>query len=153
MRFINTKRRSRFKHKSLVVVLITIISLMIVSPFVFFGADGQGFLKENSVEAFNFSVELDKIASKTGFNLATGGREFSSLPYIIGNIIYSVLALIGVVFLIIAIIAGYRWMWSGGNEETISKARQSLSRAMIGIIIILTAYAITSYVIKALLGG
>jgi hypothetical protein len=73
------------------------------------------------------------------------------LPYMIGNIIYSSLALLGVVFLIIAMMAGYRWMMAGGNEETVSNAKKTLSRAIIGVFIALGAYGITRYVIVVLL--
>lgn len=146
----STKRRSRLKDKFLVVVLTTIICLVVTSPFVLSWDSKKGIaLEENLVQAFDFSEGLGVVARKAGFTAEGGGAYV--LSYIIGNIIYSALALLGVVFLIIAIVAGYRWMMAGGNEETVSNAKKTLSRASIGVFITLGAYAIIYYVIDALL--
>lgn len=147
MHVYRTKRRSRLKDKFLVVVLITLICLVIASPFVLDVANG--FLRENTAAAFDFSKSLNNIAGKSGFLPHQAGEW--ALPYIIGNIISAGLVLLGVVFLIIAIIAGYRWMMAGGNEETVANAKSTLSRATIGVFIVLVSYAIVYYVIEALL--
>jgi hypothetical protein len=38
------------------------------------------------------------------------------------------------------------WMTSGGNEERVKKAKQILIAAIIGLVIILSAYAITNFI-------
>jgi hypothetical protein len=47
---------------------------------------------------------------------------------------------------VITIIAGYQWMTAGGNEEQVAKAKKNISNAVIGLIIILAAYAITWFI-------
>lgn len=146
-----TKRGSRLRVKFLVVVFTTIIYLMIASPFVLVEKAGGFRLGLNIARAYDFSESLNNIAKKSGFDVVMGTGEDFGLLYIISSVIYSGLALLGVVFLIIAIIAGYRWMMAGGNEETVARARKTLSRAAIGVLIVMGAYAITYYVVSNLL--
>lgn len=64
----------------------------------------------------------------------------------IGQIIGLVLSFIGVAFLILMIYAGITWMTAQGNDQTISKAKDLIVSSIIGLIIVLAAYAITSFI-------
>lgn len=66
------------------------------------------------------------------------------------NIIGIALGLLGIIFLIIMVFAGYRWMTASGNEEAITKAKDGIKRAIIGLIIIMSAYAITYFIFNQL---
>ena len=59
----------------------------------------------------------------------------------------------GVIFIILIILAGYNWMTAGGEEEKVNKAKQMIYRAIIGLIIIMSAYAITYFVFTNLPAG
>jgi hypothetical protein len=87
-----------------------------------------------------FQESLDKTAAGTGHN-AIGMT--SELPVLIGKIIYFILSFIGVIFLGLMIYAGYLWMLARGNEQQVEKARNIITNSIIGIIIIVSAYAIT----------
>ena len=65
------------------------------------------------------------------------------LPSIISVIIKSILGFLGLIFLVLTIMAGFKWMMSQGNEDEIKKAKGSLTNAIIGLVIVLAAYAIT----------
>ena len=69
---------------------------------------------------------------------------------IIGSIIAVFLSLLGIVFLVLIIYGGFVWMTSAGNEAKVLKAKKVLTNAVIGLIIIMSAYAITSFVFSAL---
>ena len=69
-----------------------------------------------------------------------------TLQVIISRLIRIFLSLIGVIFLILLVVAGVRWMTSGGNEQTVTSAKSQIIAAVIGLIIIMMAYSITSYV-------
>ncbi len=71
----------------------------------------------------------------------------------IGIIIQVVLSLMATIFLVLVIMAGFKWMTAGGNQETISKAGKSLKEAIIGLIIVLGAYAITWFIFSQLEGA
>lgn len=91
-------------------------------------------------------------AQQEGLNTVgeAAGLSQADLLTIIGNIINVFLGLLGVVFLILTIYAGFLWMTSAGNEELVGKAKNILKSAIIGLIICLAAYAITTFIINAL---
>ena len=78
----------------------------------------------------------------TGTNLASGNLEDTAI-----RIINTVLGLLGLIALVIILMGGFKWMTSGGNEEKVGEAKKLLGAGVIGIIIILAAYAITSFVV------
>jgi len=68
-------------------------------------------------------------------------------------IIRNVLAVIGVLFIALMVYAGFLWMTAGGNEDNIDKAKGLIKAAIIGLFIIVSAYAITWAVASLVLGG
>lgn len=60
------------------------------------------------------------------------------------------LELIGAVFLILTVYAGFLWMTAAGAEEQVAKATGILKMAVIGLIIILAAYSLTNFVVYRL---
>lgn len=62
------------------------------------------------------------------------------------QIVQWVLSFVGVMFLILMIYGGFTWMTSGGNQESIKKAQKIVGSAVVGLIIVLSAYAITLYI-------
>lgn len=75
----------------------------------------------------------------------------NKLAQIIGTIIQAMLGLLGVVFLVYMIYAGYNWMVAQGDEEKVTKAKETIQRAIIGLIVIIAAYAISIWVFDKLL--
>ncbi len=69
----------------------------------------------------------------------------------IGLIIGTVLTFVGVIFLILIIYAGILWMTAAGNEQSIAKARTIIINSAVGLIIVLAAYALTSFLGQQLL--
>lgn len=70
---------------------------------------------------------------------------------IVARIINVALGLIGIILVVLLIYAGFLYMTSAGEKEKIEKALAIIRNAIIGLIIILSAWAITTYVINALL--
>jgi cytochrome bd-type quinol oxidase subunit 2 len=66
---------------------------------------------------------------------------------IAARIINVALGLLGALATILILYAGFKWMTAAGNEEEAKKARQILTYAVIGLAIILAAYAISSFVL------
>jgi type IV secretory pathway VirB2 component (pilin) len=78
------------------------------------------------------------------------GYEKAELPQVVGNIVKIVLSLLGLVAVVLIIIAGFQWMTSAGNEEKIKGAKKLMGSALIGLIIVILAYAIANFVIDEL---
>lgn len=85
-----------------------------------------------------------------------GGYKTTSdvgISGIVGTIITALLSLIGVIFLILMVYAGFTWMTAHGDEEKVTKAKNIITASIIGLIIVLAAYAITYFVYEYLIKG
>jgi multisubunit Na+/H+ antiporter MnhB subunit len=69
----------------------------------------------------------------------------------LADLVQFALGLIGTIFLILIIVSGYQWMMAGGNKDTITKARDRMTSAVIGLVIVLAAYLITNFVLDTIL--
>jgi uncharacterized membrane protein len=98
-----------------------------------------------AVAAVNLSDNLGKVESG-----AFGATPVTPLHDTLGGIIRAVLSILGVVLVLIIIYAGFLWMTSGGSDDGVKKAKSWMLNAVVGLIIILSAYAITSFVISRL---
>lgn len=102
----------------------------------------------NLNNAFGPQSPLDKAAGDKG----AGYKTDVSVESMIGLIITTVLTFVGVVFLILAIYGGYLWMMARGNDEQVEKAKKTITNAIIGLVVVLAAYAISWYIVNAI-GG
>ncbi|MFH0988366.1 MAG: hypothetical protein V1763_03260 [Parcubacteria group bacterium] len=73
-----------------------------------------------------------------------------ALPKQIGGYIKVLLGIVGVMLVIIIIYAGFLWMTAGGDPDRAKKGREWIINAVIGMLIILSAYAITNFVVSRL---
>ena len=100
-----------------------------------------------SVMSYDFKTEsgITETAQPAGYNTEeeTGA---SALSEKIGKIIETILSFLGVIFLLLMIYGGYTWMTARGNEQEVEKAKSLIRNALIGLIIVLAAYAITAFV-------
>jgi hypothetical protein len=88
---------------------------------------------------------LKATAEKAGL----GDSPAPDIPTRLSGIIATALSFIGVLFLILTIYAGITYMLAQGEPAKTKKALDILVAAIIGLIIVSSAYAITSFVIGA----
>ncbi len=97
-----------------------------------------------NIRNFNESSGLNKTAGESGYlNLDSSGNDLEKK---IANIISVGLSLIGIIFLILMLHSGFLWMTAKGDKNAVEKAKENIKTALIGIIIIFGAYAITQLV-------
>jgi len=85
--------------------------------------------------------------TQTGHFLQISGFNKSvTASGIVAFVIQAFLSLLGIIFIILIITAGHKWMTAGGSEEKVTEAKDMIRRAIIGLIIIVAAYAITHFV-------
>ncbi|MCF7794854.1 pilin [Patescibacteria group bacterium] len=70
-----------------------------------------------------------------------------------GSIIGTALSFLGVIFLLLTIAGGIMWMTAGGNTEQVAKAKKLITSAIIGLVIVFAAYALTSFIGDMLTGS
>lgn len=90
---------------------------------------------------------LENVSGAAGYNV------FSKPPFqtILLTIVQYLLGLLGMIFVAVILYSGFQWMTSAGNEEKITKAKSNLLNAVIGLLIIAAAYAITWFVADVLI--
>ena len=104
--------------------LITSSVLLLALPLVALGAT---------------SYTIENIGEQVGLGTA-------DLKDTVINIIQWVLGILALVAVVMIIIGGFQWMTAAGNEERIEKAKKVISAAVIGLIIVLLAWAIVIFV-------
>lgn len=100
------------------------------------------------------SSGLDAI--KSGAQKAAGGAGLASsnspdLMTLIGQLIGAVMGLVGVILFGYMVYGGFKWMTAGGNEKAVTEAQAIIRNAVIGIVLIVAAYAISNFVIQTLI--
>ena len=92
-------------------------------------------------------------ATNKGFGNGDSHGLTTDVPTAIGKVVGAGLAFIGTLFLILIIYGGFTWMFARGNEQEVAKAKDLITQAVIGLVIVLAAYAITSYIGSSLTEG
>lgn len=72
---------------------------------------------------------------------------------IIATVIRAALGFVGFILVLQIIFSGFRFMVSGGNEDTRATAILGLKNSIIGFIIILSASSITRFIVNAVVGA
>ena len=70
---------------------------------------------------------------------------------IAANIIQILLGLLGVIAVVIILIGGFKWMTAVGNEDKVSEAKKLLGAGIIGLLIVLAAWALAMFIISRFL--
>lgn len=128
--------------KSFFVCFIILISFVF---FINFGLAGEPTQSEdNTLNTSGSAVKLT--------NPLTGTQASESIPVFLGKIISYAMGIIGSLALVMFIYGGAVWMLSRGNQEQVSKGKNIIIWATLGLAIIFTAYALIRFVILAI-GG
>src|SRR3989338_1466684 len=112
------------------ILLASLLLLLVATPFIASAGILTGSLKE-AVKGSGFQETTDEDTIRTT----------------VGTIIRAFLGLLGTIFLVLLVYAGYLWMTAGGNEEDVTKAKKLIFQAIVGLAIVMGAYAITAFVL------
>lgn len=91
---------------------------------------------------------LKKTGQSANYNTSQEGE--AALASLIGAAIKVLLGVLGVVLLGLIIYGGYLWMIARGNDSEVSKAKDIIQQAVIGLVIIVTAYIVADFVMSKL---
>ena len=120
-------------------ILLTIVACLSIG-FVFLGASG--------VWASAVTDGLSEAAGVAELPKKVAGTD--SIVGLIGVVIGLALSVVASIFFLLILYAGANWMMAMGNSERVSKAKETLETAAIGLVIVLAAYAIASFVFGVL---
>jgi len=119
-------------------ILTFLFSLVILFSF---------FVPATSYAGISVTDETDPLGFEV---LDDSGLGRTDPRIMIARIINISLSLLGILFVVLTVYAGFLWMTSGGNDEQVGKAKKILYTSIIGLIIILSAYSISNFVLKNL---
>lgn len=94
------------------------------------------------------SCRKDTLFSQGGYEIQ---KETANFPARIGVTVDVAMSVAGIIFLAIVVFSGIQWMMAGGNEESVKKAKTRITRAIVGLIIVVGSWMIVNFVLKGLL--
>ena len=68
---------------------------------------------------------------------------------IAANIINIILGFLGILAVVLILFGGFKWMTAAGNEDKVAEAKKLLVAGVVGMIIILAAYALAAFILDA----
>lgn len=118
-----------------------------------------------AVEVEKAQIEVDKCKAAVGASATATSSgsltttdtiaEFTSPigavspTQILGQVIKTVLGILGAIALVMFVWGGFVWMTSGGSPERIKTARTTLVWAVLGMLVIFLSYAAVDFVLSA----
>jgi hypothetical protein len=124
----------KLSKQKLIILLAAAAGFLLVTNFV---------LADSGTWTFASGSGLQPTATAIGYSSNPATPEM-----IISNAIVILLSFLGVAFLGLMIYAGLMWMTAGGNEQTVDRAKKIIEEAVIGLIVVIAAYAISFFVIN-----
>lgn len=128
---------------------ITLLSFLILTFLSLGSFAGAQELPPNTPPTASNSFK-DKMANQADMMQGSAGLGDVTIGVIAAAVIQAALGLLGIIFLVIVVFAGYRWMTASGNEEQVKKAQDAIKRGIIGLAIVILAYAVTAFVFNNL---
>lgn len=99
-------------------------------------------------------AQLNRHLITAGREIKTAGEDSAiSFPSLIGKWINVLLSVLGLVFVVLVVYAGYLWMTAAGDTKKVETAKALLGQAVIGLVIIVSAYLISDFVITRISEG
>jgi len=106
----------------------------------------------DSGDIYSNQDRLDSAAYNARFNIA-GNAGALTPEQIISTAITALLSLLGVIFVALIVFSGFSWMIADGDEQKVTKAKGMIRESLIGLVIVLGAYAVSYFVIGFLMPG
>lgn len=82
-----------------------------------------------------------------------GGAQGVCVSDIVKRLVMVILSIAGAVFFAMFLWGGILWMTAGGSADRTKSSTKTLLNAVIGMAIVITSYALTSFVIEKLQSG
>lgn len=123
----------RFKIYLILPVVFLLLAVFVLPNITFAATDFGGEM-------------LESLAINAGYNTE------HKITAIIGSILKVIISLFGIFALIILVYAGVLWMFSKGDPVKIQKAKKLIASGLVGMLIIISSYAIVSFIIGKITG-
>lgn len=95
-------------------------------------------------------INTKSLFSQGGYTVDSG---VATLPARVGRVINIIFALSGTIFLAMVIYAGIRWMTASGDSDQVKTSQKRITRASIGLLIMLSSWILTNFILRGLFLG
>jgi hypothetical protein len=113
-----------------------LLSLVFVLSIALIPAMGQAVISPQS-------VGIDSGSAAAGLGLGDKSPLETATA-----LINTAMLFLGIIAVCIILLAGFKWMTAGGNEDKIGEAKKLMTSGVIGLVILLSAWGIAKYVIQ-----
>ncbi len=129
---------NKFMKKMVVIAMAAVIMLPALA------SNAQ--VDENTAKLFGGSERADALKSGS----LGGDRDPRDIAASVINVI---MGFLGIVAVVIILLGGFKWMTAAGSEDKIDEAKKLLAAGVIGLVIILSAWGIATFVLKQILSS
>lgn len=128
------------KKISKYILSFAVLSFLVLPMFTTPVAQAQTYSETYGVE------ELD---THLGDTLGSANKDPRVL---VADLIKTALGFLAIIAVVIVLFGGFKWMTAAGNDDKIDDAKKILSAGVIGLIIILVAWGLTTWLIDTIAG-
>lgn len=121
---------------------LLLLTILFLSTPLLASSAGLGLIDDTKKDQ---KIANDAFQANAGFDAATSG---TTLPTAVGLVIRVFIGLLGTIFLILILTAGWNWFTAQGDSKKIETAKAKMINAVIGLVIVVSAYAITVFVFR-----
>jgi len=131
----------------------TIFTVIIILMFSFFAtpigvlAEDPSFSPPSGSDTSPVKSLLQDAGNAAKYNVKDVNDQKITLSSVTGGIIKIFLSILSIIFIALLIYGGFLWMNARGNAEQVTKAQDLIKDAVIGLVIVIGAYAITYFVL------
>jgi len=126
--------------KTLLSLILLIVLTILVAPVLTLaqGVDVEDAIKANLEPIENVYDPVSDVRPDT-------------FQIIIAKLVRQVLGFLGVIFIVLMLYGGFTWMTAAGAQDRVDRAKKIISAAIIGVALVLVAYAVAYFITTQLL--
>lgn len=112
-------------------------------------SEGTGGFFSCGTETTSFTEFTGQLATPDASQYAPGLTQNQDLREFIKNVVNFALGFLGIIAVVVVIYGGFMYVTAAGNEDQAGKGKKAITYAVIGIIIILSSFALVNTVLLA----
>jgi hypothetical protein len=100
----------------------------------------------SSISVDAASISIDPLGGTEFYgSLSDTGLGTADPVTVASQIVNVFLRLLGAITVMLMIYGGWTWIWARGNQEEVTKAKEIITGAVIGLVIVLASFGIMQY--------
>ena len=131
--------------KKIKIFLASLIVMFSLAPAVVLAAPPP---PDCSVPATLTTVQAIQCGTNNAAGVPVDANPGNSIDTTISNVVDLISVAVGIAAVIMLIVGGFRYVTSSGNQETVKAAKNTITYALIGLVIVALAQLIVNFVLN-----